>query len=67
MSSSSSVSIKIKSDVICMSVKLSFPKLKSWIVSWVSVFVKSSASSKSGSCLRSSCSDGEMKDAFAGG
>ena len=44
------VSMNVWSDVICMFVIGSSPKLNSWIVSWVSVSVKSSARRSSGSC-----------------
>ena len=39
MSSSCSASMNVWSDVICMLVMLLSPKLKSWIISWLSVFV----------------------------
>jgi len=54
MFSISSVSIKSKSDVICISVIGSSPKLNSSIFSCDLVFVKSSAKRSSGLCLRSS-------------
>lgn len=49
-----SISMKVRSDVIWMLVMFSSPKLNSWIVFWVSVFVVSSAKRSSGSCFRSS-------------
>ena len=67
MSSSCSASMNEWSDVTWMLVMFSFPKLKSWIVSCVSVVVKRFVSRSSGSCLRSSCSDGDMNVEFAGG
>jgi len=55
MFSIDSTPMNVWSDVILMFVIVSLPKLKSWIVSLNSVFVRSSAKRSSGLCRRSSC------------
>lgn len=52
--SGNSIFINCKFDVAWIIVIFLSPKLKSWIVSWNSVFVVSSANRSSGSCFKSS-------------
>ena len=55
MFSINSVSMNDRSDLISISVIVSLPKLKSWIISWDSVSANVSAKRSSGSWCRSSC------------